>query len=331
MNIKNNNISNPKMAAVTGSLKSYFKTQLIPLAVLLLIVIIASIVSPVFLTGRNIQNLAVQVSTTMVVSMGMLMVILTGGIDLSVGSIVAITGVLAAGFMEKLPVEMVIVLVILIGTAIGSINGFIVSKIKIAPFIVTLGMQSFARGCAYWYTQSQPIIWTPFPGADTMYQIGSGSIGGIPILTIIWVLMAVITFIILKYTVLGRIVYSMGGNVEAVKLSGINVTKWQAIPYIFSGFACGLAGVLLTSRLGVGSATSGTGMELDAIAAVIVGGTSFTGGVGTVSGAIIGVFILSIIGNILDLMNVQAYPQMMLKGTILIVAVVLATIRDKKK
>ncbi|HML38172.1 MAG TPA: ABC transporter permease [Bacillota bacterium] len=314
------------------SIRSFFKAQLIPLAVLLLIIIIASIASPAFLTFRNIQNLTVQISTTMIVGMGMLVVILTGGIDLSVGSIVAITGVIAAGFMEFMPVGMAIFMAILTGVLIGATNGFIVSKLRIAPFIVTLGMQSFARGCSYWYSKSQPIIWTPFPGADTMYQIGSGTfIAKIPYLAIIWVAIALITFILLNYTVLGRIVYSIGGNVEAVKLSGINVSKWLAVPYIFSGFCCGLAGVLLTSRLGVGAPTSGVGLELDAIAAVIVGGTSFNGGIGTVSGAIIGAFILSIIGNVLDLMGVSAYPQMMLKGTILIAAVILATIRDKSK
>jgi ribose transport system permease protein len=135
----------------------------------------------------------------------------------------------------------------------------------------------------------------------------------------------------LKYTVAGRIIYAIGGNAQAVRLSGIDVSKWQAVPYILSGFLCGIGGILLTARLGVGAPTSGTGLELDAIAAVVIGGTSFNGGVGTVSGAMIGVFILGIINNILDLMNVAAYPQMMLKGIIVVSAVILATIRDRYK
>ena len=144
-------------------------------------------------------------------------------------------------------------------------------------------------------------------------------------------MMIAVTYIILKYTIIGRIIYSIGGNIEAVKLSGIDVTKWQAVPYIFSGLFCGIGGILLAARLGVGAPTSGTGLELDTIAAVVIGGTSFTGGVGTVSGVVIGVFILSIINNILDLMNVPAYPQMMLKGAIVVAAVILATIRNKSK
>lgn len=311
-------------------IKAFFKAKLVPLAVLILIIIVASVLSPVFLSKANIENLFVQASTTMVVSMAMLMVILTGGIDLSVGSVVAVSSVLAAGLMETVPIGIAVLLAMLAGLVFGVVNGVIVSRFGIAPFIVTLGMQNFARGCAYWYCKSQPIAWSSFPGADIMYQLGSGRIAGIPYLVIIWIIVALITFIILQFTVWGRIVYSIGGNVQAVRLSGIRASAWQILPYIFSGLCSGLAGVLLTARLGVGAPTSGLNMETDAIAAVIVGGTSFNGGIGTVSGAIIGVFIMAIIGNILDLMNVQAYPQMMLKGVILVAAVILSTIRDKK-
>jgi ribose transport system permease protein len=314
-----------------GAVRSYLRTQLVPLAVLAFIILIASLISPVFFSKANIQNLFVQVTLNMVVSMGMLLVILTGGIDLSVGSIVAIAGVFVAGFMRNMPVGIAILLALLISTAFGTVTGFIVSKVKIAPFIVTLGMMSFARGIAYWYTQSTPIIWTPFPGADFMYALGSNTLLGIPYLALIWIAVTILTALMLKYTVAGRIIYSIGGNAQAVRLSGIDVSRWQAVPYILSGLLCGVGGILLAARLGVGAPTSGTGLELDAIAAVVIGGTSFTGGVGTVSGAIIGVFILGIINNILDLMNVAAYPQMMLKGVIVVYAVILATIRDRSK
>lgn len=311
-------------------LKKFLKAKLIPLAVLILIIIIASILSPVFLSKANVENLFVQASTTMIVGMGMLMVILTGGIDLSVGSVVAVSSVLTAGLMKSMPLGIALAAAVLAGVLFGSVNGVIISKFGIAPFIMTLGMQNFARGCAYWYCKSQPISWSSFPGADIVYQLGSGRIAGIPYLVIIWIVIAFITFLILQFTVWGRIVYSIGGNIQAVKLSGINTAAWTILPYVFSGFCSGIAGVILTARLGVGAPTSGTNMETDAIAAVIVGGTSFNGGVGTVSGAVIGVFIMAIIGNILDLMNVQAYPQMMLKGIILVAAVILSKIRDKK-
>lgn len=311
-------------------MRTFLKTKLVPMAVLLLMIIVASVLSPVFLSKANIDNLFIQASTTMIISMAMLMVILTGGIDLSVGSVMAVSGVLVAGLMKTMPVGVAVVIGILAGLIFGIVNGVIVAKFHIAPFIVTLGMQNFARGCAYWYCKSQPISWNLFDGADTMYQLGSGKICGISILILIWIAIALITFIILQYTVWGRIVYSIGGNIRAVQLSGIRVDVWQMLPYIFAGVCSGIAGVLLTARLGVGAPTSGANMETDAIAAVIVGGTSFNGGVGTVSGAVMGVFIMTIIGNILDLMNVGAYPQMMLKGVILVAAVILSTIREKK-
>ncbi len=312
-------------------MKAYFKEQAIPLIVLALMIISASFLSSVFFSQANAQNLIVQIAMNMVVSMGMFAVILTGGIDLSVGSIVAVSGVLCAGFMRSMPVSLAILSTVLICTFIGIFDGMIISRLKIAPFIVTLGMLSFARGIAYWYTKSSPIMWASLPGADVMYTIGSGQILGVPILAVIWLLMIALTFLMLKYTVAGRIIYSIGGNEEAVRFSGINVTSWKIFPYAFSGLCCGIGGILLTSRLGVGAPTSGEGLELDCIAAVVIGGTSFNGGIGKVSGVVIGVFILGIINNILDLMNVPAYPQMMLKGAIIVIAVIFSTIREKNK
>ena len=312
-------------------LKDFLKAKIIPISVLVLMCIVAFIASPIFLSWVNIENLFVQAATTMLVSMGMLMVILTGGIDLSVGSIVALSGVMVALLMQRVPLGIAILLSVLSGGLVGVVNGIFVSFVGIAPFIVTLGMQNLARGIAYWLCQSQPIPWFTFDNGAAFNELGSGRLGKIPYLVIIWIVVAFITYIILQHTVWGRIVYSIGGNKQAVKLSGIRAARWSVLPYLYSGLCSGLAGVLLSARLGVGAPTSGTSMETDAIAAVIVGGTSFNGGVGTVSGAIIGVFIMAIIGNILDLMNVQAYPQMMLKGVILVAAVALSEIRDKNK
>jgi len=312
-------------------MKSYFESQLIPIVVLLLIVVIAGAISPVFFSSANIKNLFVQIALNMIVSMGMLCVILTGGIDLSVGSIVAISGVLVAGFMRSMPLYLAILLTLGITIVIGLVTGLIVSKVRIAPFIVSLGMMSLARGCAYWYTRSTPIIWASFSGADKMYQIGSGALfDRIPIPAIIWLLVCILISLMLRYTVVGRIFYCLGGNEEAVRLSGIDITKWKAVPYVISGLCCGIGGIVLTARLGVGAPTSGTGLELDCIAATVIGGTSLSGGIGTVSGVIIGVFILGIINNILDLMSVPAYPQMILKGAIVVVSVILSTRRNKE-
>jgi ribose/xylose/arabinose/galactoside ABC-type transport system permease subunit len=311
-----------------NQIKEYFKEQAIPLIVLLLMIIVASIVSPVFLSPTNFRNLVVQIAVNMIVSMGMFLVILTGGIDLSVGSTVAVAGVLCAGFMRTMPVGIAVFLAMLVCIALGLVNGTIVSFLKIAPFIVTLGMMSFARGIAFWYTKSLPIAWLSFPGADFLYALGTGNLFGIPFLAVIWIVMIILTAVILKYTIAGRIVYCLGGNETAVRLSGINVKLWKIVPYLFSGICCGIGGVVLAARLGVGTPTGGSNLEMDSIAAVVIGGTSFNGGIGSVSGVIIGVFVLGIINNILDLMNVPSYPQMMLKGAIIVAAVILSKIRE---
>lgn len=315
----------------SNQILSYFRAQLVPVIVLSLMIIIAVFLSTAFFTAANLKNLIVQVSLNMIVSMGMLCVIVTGGIELSVGSQVALSGILIAGLMRTMPLALAALITIVAVTLAGAVNGFIVSKAKIAPFIVTLGMMAFARGCAYWYSQSASISWRGFNGASTMKYLGSGNFAGIPMPAVTWIVVAILMALMLKYTVLGRILYSLGGNEEAVRLSGINLGVWKAVPYIIAGFLCALGGIVLTARLGVGSVLSGEGLEVDCIAATVIGGASLTGGRGTVLGVIIGVFILGIINNLLDLMNVAQYPQMMLKGTIVVVAVILSTVRVSKK
>ena len=331
--MQNSNVQNEKQFKMNfiDVLKSYLKEQAIPLIVLLLMIVISSLISPVFLSKNNAQNFVVQIAVTMVVSMGMFSVILTGGIDLSVGSLVALSGVLTAGLMRTMSVGWALLLSIVICTLLGAFTGLIVARLKIAPFIVTLGMLSFVSGLAYWYTDSSPISWRSLEGANVIKFIGSSKLFGIPMLAIIWIVMVIIAMFIMRRTIVGRIMYAIGGNNTAARLSGIDIKKWNVFPYAFSGLCCGLAGILLMSRLGVGSPMSGKGLELDCIAAVVIGGTSFNGGIGNVSGVVIGVFILGIINNILDLMNVPAYPQLMLKGVIIVLAVVLSTIRENKQ
>ena len=319
---------NTKSGILEGA-KRYFKNQAIPLIVLAIMIISAAILTPVFLTKINVQNLLIQQSLTMVVSLGMFVVILTGGIDLSVGSIVAVAGVICADFMNKMPWGLAVLITLCITVLIGAFNGLIVAKLKIAPFIVSLGMLSFASGIAYWYSHSSPISWSMSAGAAAMKRIGIGKIGAVPILAIIWILFVILVSFLMNKTKVGRIMYAIGGNEEAVNLSGIDVSRWKIFPYAFSGLCCGIGGILLMARLGIGAPTSGDGLELDCIAGVVIGGTSFSGGKGSVSGVVIGVFILGIINNILDLMNVYAYPQLMLKGAIIVFAVILSTIRDK--
>lgn len=322
------NKSGAELRGLQNPLHSKRMSQLIPVFVLILISIIASCLSPVFFSVANIRNLSVQIAVTMVVSLGMMCCELTGGIDLSVGSMVALCGAVAAGLMPSMPVGLAILAAILVGGGLGTVSGLIISKVRIAPFVVTLGMMNIARGLVYWYTNARSIIWSPFPGAEVMTFIGAKNIFGIPVLAIIWVIICIIMAFILRFTVVGRIIYSIGGNEDAVRICGIDVTRWKAMPYIIAGICSGIGGVLMTARLGVGSPMIGEGLELDCIAATVVGGTSPAGGVGTVGGMIIGVLILGVINNILDLLNVASYPQMIFKGVIIISAVILAS---KKK
>ena len=318
-------------AGVLGGIKNYISSQFIPLLVLLIIVVTASLMSPVFLSKANLENLVLQMAVTMIVSCGMFLVILTGGIDLSVGSIVGVTGVFVAGWLQPLGLPLAILLSVLVGLLIGVINGVLVAKVKLAPFIVTLGMMSFARGVAYWYTDAVPILWTSFEGTEVYKEIGGGRLFGVvPIPALIWFLVFIATIIIVRQSVVGRVTYAIGGNEEAARLTGINTVRYKIFPYAITGLFAGIAGVILTARLGVGAPASGEGLELDCIAATVIGGTSLSGGAGSVSGVIIGVFILSIINNILNLSNVPSYPQKMLKGVIIVVAVVLSSIKNKK-
>lgn len=315
--------------AVGDAVKNYLSVHAIPLCVLVLMIIVASILSPAFFSMLNLRNILIQQTTIMICSLGMFAVILTGGIDLSVGSLLALAGVLCADFANKMPLGLAILLTILACALIGALNGAVVAKLRIAPFIVTLGMMSIARGIAYWYSKSAPISWVSGPSAPVLTAVGSGRLLGVPYQTVAWIIMIAITAVLIRKSIAGRIIYAIGGNEEAVTISGINVKNWKIIPYVFSGVCCAVAGMLLMARLSVGSPISGNGLETDCIAAVVIGGTSFAGGKGTVSGVVIGVFILGIINNILDLMNVSAYPQLMLKGAIIILAVILSTIRDK--
>jgi ribose/xylose/arabinose/galactoside ABC-type transport system permease subunit len=248
----------------------------------------------------------------------MLVVILTAGIDLGVGSVVAITGVLAVGLQRQFPLWLAILLTILIGMAAGGFNGTLVAKRNIPPFIATLGMMVIARGLTFVYTDGGPIQIT----YKEIYAIvGRGSIGPIPNIVIVWVILAVLTGILLQRTTFGRTVISLGSNKRAVYLSGINVDRHLIAVYTFSGLMCAISGILLTSRLTIGTPLMGQLMELDAIAAVVIGGASLSGGKGTVWGTIIGVLILGLISNMLNLMGVSAFYQDIIRGTIILLAV----------
>jgi len=293
-------------------------TQLYGLNWLILLSIILSFASPYFLTRNNLINLVRQISLYAIIAFGMTFVILTGGIDLSVGSIVAVTGTFAAGFMKGgTPVWLSVLIGLGIAILFGLFNGLVISNTRIPAIIVTLSSMSIGRGAALLYSNGYPISGLP----STFTSFGRGYWGPIPIPVYVMVAIFIITYIIISHTRFGRYVYALGGSEETVRLSGIAVKKVKTMVYIISGFMAGISGMLLASRLGSGQPLSGDGWELDAIAAVVVGGTDIAGGRGTIVGTIIGSFIIGVLNNGLNLLNVSPYLQLVVKGFVIVSAV----------
>lgn len=295
------------------------------LLIFIVMVIILSILSPAFLRPRNIMNVFRQISIIAIIAMGVTFIIITGGIDLSSGSVVALVAVVAASFAHpnEFPLIVAIIAGMLVGGLTGCISGTIVTKQKIPAFIATLGMMIVARGAALIYSDGRPI--TNFtPSFDF---ISGGYILGIPTPIYILALVTATSHIILKHTKFGKYVYAIGGNPNAAIVSGINSTKVVIMVYTYAGLLTGLAGVMLASRLSAGQPTAGVGYELDAIAAATIGGVSHSGGIGTIFGTIVGALIIGVLNNGLDLLNVSAYWQQIIKGVIIVGAVIM----DKRK
>ena len=293
-------------------------------SILIGMIILLSILSPYFLQVRNLLNVVRQISLIAIIGMGVTMCIITTGIDLSSGSVLALAGVIAASFGQG---QHSLIVAILLGLAAGAVAGFINGSISalggIPPFIATLGMMTAARGLALIYSDGRPIT-----GLSEAFEfIGGGYILGIPVPIYIMVLVAVISHILLKHTKFGKYVYAIGGNQQAAIVSGINVKKYLIMVYTYAGTLAALSGIILAARLSAGQPTAGVSYELDAIASAVIGGTSQAGGIGTIPGTIIGALIMGVLNNGLVLLNVSPYLQMVLKGVVIVVAVLL----DKKR
>lgn len=310
-----------------NKLKTQNKVELLreylPIAVFVILVIASSFLSKNFFTMQNIFNLLRQNSGTIIVSLGMLMVILTGGIDLSVGSIAAFSSVLFATLLDdraktamSLPAALLITLIC--SMAFGALAGYLIAFRKMAAFVVTLASMTAARGVAYMISHAKTI-----PITNRVVNIfNKGSYLGIPLSVILAVLFFAVAFFVLKYTSFGRFVQAIGSNETAVRLAGIRTNFYILSVYVISAFLCTFAGII-ESRTGVGDARISQGLELDAIAACVIGGASLSGGRGTAVNTLMGVLILALIGNIMALMKVAPYPQQVIKGVIIIVAVLL--------
>ncbi len=289
------------------------------LAAFFLLLLLAASMSDVFFTERNISNLLRQIVTNGVISVGMLVVVLTGGIDLSVGSVVAFAAIVVSGMIQRqnLPLPVGIAIALSIGVLAGVFNGFMISRFKLQPFIVTLATLGAIRGLVYVYSE------TPITPTDPTFRtvFGTPIIGPFTLSVLIMLLVFLVAEFFLQRTTAGRAIVAIGGNEEAVRLAGINVRGHIILAYVISGLCAALAGILLASRLGIAQPSVGAGFELDAIAACVIGGAILGGGGGTVLGTLGGVLTLGLINNLLNLFNVQSYYQQIFKGLIILIAV----------
>lgn len=285
----------------------------------ILLVIVATILSPRFLTSVNLLNVARQISIFGIIAIGQTFVILTGGIDLSVGSILALVVVLVGGILPDYGILAAILVGLTVGAILGTINGLGITVGNVQPFVMTLGMLGIARGIAYIYTGGMPI-----PVLDKSFLfIGNGYFLGVPVPAIIFIVLVLLAAFLLRYTVFGRYVYSIGSNAEAARLSGINVGLNKTLVYTLCGLTCGVAGILYASQLAVAPPIAGEGYELDAIAAVVVGGASMNGGEGGMFGTFLGAAIIGSLSNILNLTGVSPFVQRFAKGLLIIAAVII--------
>ncbi|MBU1174144.1 MAG: ABC transporter permease [Alphaproteobacteria bacterium] len=309
------------------------------IGILVVSVAVLSVLSPHFLTVNNLTNILLQVAITTIIGVGMTFVILTGGIDLSVGAIVALAIVVMAVVHKALaPMEfgvfqwpivigLPMLLALLTGTLTGLVNGVMVARARVPAFIMTLGMMSMARGGAYIVSDNQTI--SVFP--DGLTFLGDGRVGGIPMLIIASLVIVAFAAWVLGRTIFGRYVYALGGNRVALRLSGVNAARVEMSVYAISGLACGIASIALLGRLNVAQPVAGFGYELDAIAAVIIGGTSIFGGEGKVANTLLGALLVGIIRNGLNLLNVSPNVQLLAIGSIIVAAVFLDKLRDSAR
>ena len=281
-----------------------------------------------FLTPKNMFNILRQNASNLFLATGMTMVIILGGIDLSVGSVIALSGVVAAGCVVNfgLPEAVGFIAAIAVGAAVGLFNGFIICKTDIPPFIVTLASMNITKGIALVLTGGAPIRCM----TDAFKFPGAGYVGPVPTPVILMFIIFILAALMINKTQLGRHIYAVGGNVQAAKFSGISVQKVKFIVYAYTGVMAGIAGVVIASRLYSGQPTAGDGAEMDAIASVVVGGTSMSGGSGRIGGTLIGVLIIGVPNNGLNLMGVDSNFQYIVKGLVILLAVYVDFLRNKK-
>ncbi len=296
--------------------------------ILIAMIILMSVLTPNFLTKRNLMNLVRQVSFIAIIGFGSAFILISGGLDLSPGAVVAATSVVCASFAQgNHPLIVPLLVGLLVGITCGLINGFLVTRLNVPPFIATLGTMQSARGFAMLYSGGNSITKL----TDSFKFLGQGSLLGIPVPIIVMVVIAVVMYVLLDHTPYGRRSVGVGDNIEAARISGINVNRIILSVYLIGGLLSSVTSILMTARIASGQPILGDGYEMDAISAAVVGGVSLKGGVGSIWGVVCGALIIGIINNGMDLLAVSSYWQQVVKGVIIVLAVVLDQLKNRKK
>lgn len=300
-----------------------YMSELTTVIALIILMAVITIINSNFLTANNLLNLLLQVTSNALIAFGMTFVILTGGIDLSVGSILALSSALTAGLLGSgMPVTLAILISLILGCILGMMNGLLISYGKLAPFIVTLATMTIFRGSTLVYTNGNPI--TKGLSDTFLFQfLGQGYIVGIPFPVIIMFIVFIVLYVLLHKTAFGKSVYAIGGNEKAAYISGVKLNKVKIIIYSISGMMASISGLIITSRLSSAQPTAGASYEMDAIAAVVLGGTSLSGGKGRILGTLIGALIIGVLNNGLNIIGVSAFWQQVVKGVVILIAVLI--------
>jgi len=301
----------------------------VPFLILVFLVVLFSFIAPNFMTFGNLRTLIRQVSFAGISAVGLMFVMISGGIDLSIGSQIVFSNVLLAIMMVdwKLSPAVAIPLILLVGTGLGAINGILCIKLKIHPLIITLGTSAIFKGMGYIINQSRNIMGFP----DSFRWFGQGFVGGIPVPVIVMIVVALIGSFILTKTYFGRQVFALGGNEEAARLAGVNISRMKVILFMICGFISSITTVLLLSRVFAGQTITGQGLEFDCLTAALLGGVSFKGGEGTIFGLMVGMLIIGVLNNAMQLATFPDFSQTVVKGAVLLIAVAFDVYQKNRK
>lgn len=316
------------LSGFPGQIGAFTKKN-VPLMILLILLILFTFVAPNFMTFGNIRTLIRQVSFSGIAAVGLMFVMISGGIDLSIGSQIVFTNVLLSIMMVdwKLPPSLAIPFILLVGTSLGAINGFLTIKLKIHPLIITLGTAAIFKGFGYIIAQSRNIMGFP----DSFRWFGQGYVWGIPVPVIIMIVVALAGSFILTRTYFGRKIFALGGNEEAARLAGVNIDQMKVVLFMICGMISSITAVLLLSRVFAGQTLTGQGLEFDCLTAALLGGVSFKGGEGSVFGLIVGIIIIGVLNNAMQLATFPDFSQTVVKGAVLLIAVAFDVYQKNRK